>query len=41
MPLAEVALALGREMAGSERWPGWHPGSRFAPMRAETDAARR
>lgn len=38
---AEVALALGREIANSDRWPGWNPGSQFAPLRAASDAARR
>ena len=38
---AEVALALGREIAGSDRWPGWNPGSQFAPLRAASDSQRR
>jgi Zn-dependent M28 family amino/carboxypeptidase len=38
---AEVALALGREIAGSDGWPGWNPGSPFASIRAASDAARR
>jgi len=38
---AEVAFELGREIASSDRWPGWNRGSPFAAIRAETDAARR
>ncbi|HXG99448.1 MAG TPA: M28 family peptidase [Sphingomicrobium sp.] len=38
---AQVALALGKEVANSSRWPGWNPGSQFAPLRQQTAAARR
>ncbi|KQT35119.1 peptidase M28 [Sphingomonas sp. Leaf412] len=36
-----VALALGREIAGSTRWPGWNAGSPYATVRAASDAERR
>jgi Zn-dependent M28 family amino/carboxypeptidase len=38
---AEVALALGREIARDGRWPRWNADAQFAPLRAATDSARR
>ncbi len=32
---------VGREVANSDAWPGWNPGSEFAAVRAASDAARR
>lgn len=36
-----VALALGREIAGSTRWPGWNADVPYASVRAATDSERR
>lgn len=38
---ANVAYALGREIADSARWPEWNPGSEYAPLRAESAGMRR
>ena len=39
----DVALAfeIGRDLANSNRWPGWKAGSEFRDLRAKTAAARR
>ncbi|MGJ3628412.1 M28 family peptidase [Sphingomonas sp. MMS24-JH45] len=36
-----VALALGREIAGSTRWPGWNADAPYAAVRAASGGARR
>ncbi|NNM77658.1 M28 family peptidase [Sphingomonas sp. ID1715] len=37
---ANVAYALGREIADSARWPNWNPDTDFAATRAKSNAAR-
>jgi len=37
----ELLYGLGRDLAGSDRWPSWNSGSEFAPVREQTKAQRR
>jgi Zn-dependent M28 family amino/carboxypeptidase len=37
----QVALALGREIAASGRWPDWNPGSEYLALRATSGSVRR
>lgn len=37
---ATVAWRTGAALADARRWPGWRPGSEYAPLRQATDAAR-
>ena len=36
-----VALDMGLELANSGRWPGWNPGSEYAPLRDASAAVRK
>jgi Zn-dependent M28 family amino/carboxypeptidase len=37
----DLIYELGRELAFSDRWPGWSAGSEFAPVRAKSAAERK
>lgn len=37
----DVVYAVGRDLADSDVWPGWKPGSEFGPVRASSDDRRR
>ncbi len=37
----QLAFEAGRELANSDRWPGWNPSSEFGPVRAKSAAARK
>ena len=37
----ELLYGLGRDLANSDRWPGWLPGAEFKPARDVTAAERR
>lgn len=37
----QIAFEAGRDLANSDRWPGWNTGSEFKPVRDAAAAARR
>ncbi len=37
----QLAFEAGRELANSDRWPGWNPSSEFGPVRAKSAATRK
>jgi Zn-dependent M28 family amino/carboxypeptidase len=37
----DLVYQLGRELAFSDRWPGWNAGSEFSAIRAKTEADRK